>query len=385
MLLTHKALLVAIPLVTVALAPEIADASNVSCGAPYYDPCEALSGWVDISMISTGKIPIDGVLVLQGAVQGTPPGPDSVVLSVTTGGEPITGTIEATEVPGTVIWRPDAPWVAGSTYLISGTANNAEGDGTCLPIDLAINGQVTIDTAPAQALDAASLSGMALENFIPTISLETLACCVDVGPTVNPGDCSAPGGISYDPAQCTPTEGTGYYDLSLSAAPVPTGPVAHQVAYRLHVDNNPEQHTLAPMFGLAFLTAPVCASVDLINLASKAVVPGPKTCFGDGLAGKLGVQKLDVADVLDCPAQTCAPNSNSDGWDLENCGSPGGAPTSGPTDAGGDGSGGDSGGQDGDKGCACDASPGPGAGLLLVIGALGLTRRRRGRPVSAQH
>jgi hypothetical protein len=381
MTLTLTNMLRAIPLVAVALAPEIANASNVSCGEPYYDPCDALSGWVDISMVSTGKIPIDGVLVLQGAVQGTPPGPDSVVLSVTTGDVPLAGTIELTSVPGTVIWRPDAPWAAGATYLISGTASNAEGDGTCLPVDLPISGEVTIDAAPAPALDPASLAGVELENFIPTISLETLACCEGVGPSANPGGCGSDP-INYDPAQCTPTEGTGYFDLSLSAAPVPTGPVAQQVAYRFNIDNQPGPSTLAPMFDLAFLSAPVCASVDVIDLGSKAVVPGPQKCFGEGLAAKLGVQPLDVTDVLDCPFQTCAPNTNYDGWDLNNCTPPGDSPTTGPTDAGGgdDSSGGGSGGADGDKACACDASPRPGAGLLMMIGALGLARRRRSRP-----
>jgi hypothetical protein len=73
--LTLLTLLRAIPLVAVALAPEIANASNVSCGDPYYDPCNAFSGWIDISIVSTGKIPIDGVLVLQGAFQNDAPGP----------------------------------------------------------------------------------------------------------------------------------------------------------------------------------------------------------------------------------------------------------------------------------------------------------------------
>ena len=72
-------------------------------------------------------------------------------------------------------------------------------------------------------------------------------------------------------------------------------------------------------------------------------------------------------------------------WDIE-CTIPV-SPTTGPTDAGGDdsgdSSGGDSGGEggeDGDKACACDASRRPGGDLLLAIGALGLTRRRRLRP-----
>ncbi|MBL8974464.1 MAG: hypothetical protein JNK56_27970, partial [Myxococcales bacterium] len=79
----------AIPLAAVALAPEVARAQNISCGDPYYDPCDSFAGWVDLAVVSTGTIPIDGVLVLQGAFQNQAPGPDSVALTVTTGGEPL--------------------------------------------------------------------------------------------------------------------------------------------------------------------------------------------------------------------------------------------------------------------------------------------------------
>jgi hypothetical protein len=112
MTLTLTNMLRAIPLVAVALAPEIANASNVSCGEPYYDPCDALSGWVDISMVSTGKIPIDGVLVLQAPFRGPwdQAVPDRATVTVTADAVPFPGTLELTPLPGTMIWRPAAPW-----------------------------------------------------------------------------------------------------------------------------------------------------------------------------------------------------------------------------------------------------------------------------------
>jgi MYXO-CTERM domain-containing protein len=379
--LTLHALLRAIPLAAVALAPEVARAHNVSCGEPYYDPCDAFSGWVDLAVVSTGKIPIDGVLVLQGAFQNDAPGPESVTLSVTTGDEPLAGTIEATEVPGTLIWRPDSAWVAGATYLISGTATNADADGECLPLALPLAGQVTIDAAPASELSPVIVDGMEIEQFSPDIDLATLVCCEGAMPSVNPGDCSSNGSINYDPAQCTPSHGTGYFDLTLTGAPVPMGPVAQQVAFRLNAPDQPPQKSLVPMFGLSFLTAPICVSIDLIELASKEVVAGPEKCFGEGLVAKLGPQSIDASEVLGCALQTCEPNGNSDGWDPDSCEpyDPSDPPTTGPDADSGDNdvTGGDDAGENGEKACACNSSPSPGAGLLLVLGALGLTRRRR--------
>ena len=379
--LTLLTLLRAIPLAAVALAPELARAHNISCGDPYYDPCNAFSGWIDVAVVSTGKIPIDGVLVLQGAFQNEPPAPESITLTVTNVDVPVPGKVEATEVPGTLIWRPDAAWEAGSILTISGTATNADADGNCLPIDLPLAGEVTIDAAPATEPSPVMVDGTESEQFAPAVSLDTLACCEGAMPSVNFGDCGSSGGINYDPAQCTPTQGTGYFDLALTGAPVPTGPVAKQVAFRLNAPAQGQQQGLAPMFNLAFLTAPICVSIDLIQLASNQVVPGPEKCFGEALAAKLGTQSIDAGEVLDCSLQTCEPNSNSDGWDPNNCDpyDPSDPPTTGPDDSGdSDTTGGDDAGEDaGDKACACNSAPSPDAGLLLVLGAIGLTRRRR--------
>lgn len=383
-----RSLLRAIPLAAVALAPEVAEAHNVSCGDPYYDPCDAFSGWVDIAVVSTGTIPVDGVLVLQGAFQGDPPGAASVSLTVSDVDVPLAGTVEATDLTGTLIWRPTTPWVAGTTYTITGTATNADADGDCLSLELPIAGEVTIDAAPAPELAPVMVDGVETEQFSPSIDLDTLACCEGVSPSVDFGNCGGGSGIFFDPAECTPTQGIGFFDLALTAAPVPTGPVAGQVAFRLNAPGQPPMQGLLPMFGLSFLVEPICVSVDLVALATNEVVVGPEKCFGEGLAAKLGTQTIDAGEVLDCTLQTCEPNSNSDGWDPENCEpyDPSDPPTTGAEDSGdtdvtgddGTGGGGEDG-QDGEKACACDSTSSPGAGLLLVLGALGLTRRRRVR------
>ncbi len=371
----------AIPLAAVALAPEVARAHNVSCGDGYYDPCNAFSGWVDLSVVSSGKIPIDGVLVLQGAIQGGQPGLETVTLTVTTDDVALPGKVEATELPGTLLWRPDGAWEAGATYTITGTASNPGADGDCLSLELPFTGEVTIDAAPASEPGPVSPDGMEVEKFAPDIDLATLACCPGAMPTANVGGCGSDGAINYDPAQCTPTQGLGYFDLMVTALPAPTGPVAPQVAFRLNTPDSPAQPSLAPTFGLSFLTMPICISIDLVELATNKVVVGPEKCFGEGLAAKLGPQTIDAGAVLECALQTCEPNSNSDAWDPDKCEpyDPSDPPTTGSTDGDDATSGGDAGEDDGEKACACTSAPSPGAGTLLILAALGLTRRRRMR------
>lgn len=388
--LTLQSLVCAIPLATVALtstlSPGVARAHNASCGEPYYDPCDSFAGWIDIKVASTDKIPIDGVLVLQGAFQGQPPAPESVSLTVANVDEPIAGKLEATDLPGTLIWRPDSPWVAGSILVISGAATNEGADGECLPLELPIDAEVEVDAAPASALSPVNVEGLETEQFSPTVNLDTLACCEGAAPTVNFGGCGGDS-IDFDPQQCTPTQGLGFFDLLLTPTPLPTGPGATQVGFRLNAPNPWPQQSLIPAFKMAFLTEPACVSIDLIELGSKQVIAGPEKCFGEGLVDKLGTRPIDASAVLSCDLETCEPNSNSDGWDPENCQpfDPSDPPTTGPGDDASDGddagtTGGDDAGQDGgDKACACTSDPTPGAGALLLLGALGLTRRRRAR------
>lgn len=378
----------AIPLLAVALAPEDALAAqdiNISCGEPYYDTCSLQSGWIDIAVLSAGKIPADGVLLLQGATQGGPPPVESISLEVTTDGVALAGAVELTDLPGTVIWRPAMPWTAGATYQIAGTATNAEADGVCLSKELPIAGEVVIDAAPAPALQPVEISGVEMLQLVTNVTLETLACCPGVSPQANFGDCDNPGSVDYDSTQCAPTQAIGYFDVTVTGAPAVEGPVAQQVVYVLNVEDGPPQHSLAPMFGLNFYGEPVCAAIDVLDLGSGALVPGAKKCFGEAFVDQLGPQTIDPTATLECAPQTCAVNSNGDAWDLEMCApfDPSNPPTTGPTESDGSGASGgsegsDTSGQDGEKqACACDATPSPGPLLLGLLGLLGLTRRRR--------
>lgn len=394
MTLSLKELARAIPLVAAAVAADEAQAAqNLSCtgGAatgPYYDPCEQFDGWLEFSLQSSGAIPTDGVLVLQGLWRGAPPAPETIALTVTSDDVPVAGAAEATQFPGVYVWRPDAPWTAGATVTIGGGATNAGADGTCLLDVVSVMGEVTIAAEPGGALTPVDIDAALMVELVPTISLSTLACCPGVTPTLFEGGCSGGDSVDFDPSQCAPFAGTGFLQLTLTGTPASTGPVDQQIVYVLKADGQADSASSAPMFGLGGLTMPQCAAIDAIDLGTGTSVPGVKECFGGDVAGQLGPQMLDPTEKLSCAPQVCAVDEFGAQWDLEMCApyGGGGGPTGGPTEGGGeDSTGGEgTGGQDGEKGCGCAASasagaPGAdgGAPLLGLAGLVWLGRRRR--------
>lgn len=391
MTLTLKQLARAIPLVALVGEGEAEAAFSASCGAAtgYGDPCASFDGWTELALLSGGTIPADGVLVLQGAFSGAMPALDSLALTVTTGGEELPGVFEATGFPDLVIWRPSVAWTAGATYEISGTATNANGDGECVPLSLPIAGEVTIDAGAAAGLQAVVVNAAADVMQVPTIALDTLACCEGVTPFVLDGGCYGESTIQFDPGQCAPLQETGFLELTLTGTPAAMGPVDQQILYVYRLEGAIQGHGFAPMFGVGGLLQPACVAIDAVDLGTGTVVEGVQACFGDMFVDQLGVHAIDPTAELACTPFVCELNEFGDGWDPTRCMPFGedGAPTSGPTGSGGEGSsgtGGSSGGgsgegeggQDGDKGCACDQAEGP-PGWLALTGLLALAFRRR--------
>ena len=60
------ALALAFPILAAVTTPGVAQA----CPGGYYDPCEGINFWQDLTAVNAAKIPSDGVLVLQGNHQG---------------------------------------------------------------------------------------------------------------------------------------------------------------------------------------------------------------------------------------------------------------------------------------------------------------------------
>lgn len=386
MTINFKVLAPVLPAVTMAIADDAHAENRAGCPGPYYGPCEYEEGWLDVSLLSTGAIPSDGVLVLQVNWRGaTPPAAETITITAdgNTDADPLTGTTEATEFPGIFIWRPDGAWT-GSLMTISGVANNADVEGECLLPDLAIAGEVTIDPAPGAALTPVDIDAIEMFELVPKISLETMACCPGATPSYGYGGCYSQPGVDFDPSQCTPIAATGVLQLSLTGTPAASGPVEQQVVYVLRLDGD-DVVSLEPTFGLAGPEAPQCASIDAVDLGSKSAVKGAEECFGAMFAGQVGPQPLDPTAVLSCDLQVCAVTEQGDQWDLEMCSpfsSSGDVPTEGGEASGESGetgegrTGGESGGEDDDKGCACDETGGP-PGLLGLAGLALLARRRR--------
>jgi len=397
MTLKLEQLMRAIPAVALAMTVTVADeaaaeAADGACPAsasadPYYDPCSSYEGWLELSLMSSGTIPADGVLLIQAGWRGPMPDLGTAALTVTTDGMPMGGSFEATQMPGLLVWRPEAAWTPGATYTVEGAATNAAADGECLVMELPLSGEVTIDADAGAALVPVDISAVEMVHLSPTIALDTLACCAGATPTVSYGGCSGEALVEFDPSQCTPFKGTGYLSLTLTGTSAGTGAVEQQILYVLRAGGQAESVAFTPMFGLGGLTAPQCAAIDAIDLGTGAVTPGVEACFGEDVVDQLGTQAIDPADTLACPLQVCAIDMLGEQWDLEMCtpygGGPG-EPTSGPTGSGDDSSeagesSGTGGQDDDDKGCACDASASGGSPLLGLVGLVWLTRRRRRR------
>lgn len=386
-----QALALASPILVAALAPDTAEACP-------YNGCKNFDFWTDLAPVNAAKIPTDGVLVLQGTHEG---GADQdwlekIDLSVTKDGQPIAGALEATSQHGVLIWRPAAPWEPGTTLQMTGKVNNQEFDDyyNCADMEIPFASDLVIDSEPGAPLGEVELTGVVEHESLPEVTLETLACCPGADPNQGYANCDGSENIYWNDDTCAPTMARGYLDVALTGTPATTGPAAQQVVYRLKVDGAVHSAGLTPDFHVRD-DAPVCAVVEAEDLASGAVTVGAEQCFGQDLAAVLGPQPLDPTEKLDCPLQQCEVVMGS--WDLTQCtpfetepspttsdttsdSTTAGEPETGSTGVTASGEPPDSGEpQDGEKGCACAVVPDSGAGLLALVGVLGLARRRRVR------
>lgn len=391
-----QALALASPILAIALAPGAAEACP-------YDACAGNDFWTDLAPVNAAKIPADGVLVLQGTHEG---GADQdwltkIDLSVTKDGQPVAGALEATSEHGVLVWRPAEPWEPGATLQMTGAVHNQEFDDyyDCADTEIPFASDIVIDTEPGAPLGEVELAGAVEHETVVEVSLETLACCSGAVPHLGYADCDGSENVYWQDDVCAPTLARGYLDVALTGTPATTGPAAEQLIYRLKVGGVLHSSGRAPIFHVRD-DAPFCAVVEVEDLASGEVTVGAEQCFGQELAAVLGPQPLDPTATLDCPLQQCEVVMGS--WDPEQCtpfdtepspttsdttpdtttdtttdGGPatdgtGAADSEVPPDSGAPQEG-------GEQGCACDVAPDGGAGLLALIGALGLARRRRGR------
>ncbi len=348
---------------------------DFGCPGYYYDPCEAAEFWSGLTPHNAEQIPSDGVLVLQGAYHGSwdDGATASVELAVSLAGEPVAGALERSPLPGVLVWRPTEAWVPGASYELSGSVTNADDNLGCAPAQLSIDSNVVIADQPAAPLAKPVLTGTPTVTVTPLVTLETLACCEGSTPMlVEASEC---GGsyVNFDPEKCAPIQGTGTLTVDFTGTPAAGGPAAKQILYTQRVVGSPPITRFDPSFSV-ISQAPFCVTLEAVDLASGMITTSDSSCFGDAVAEQLGPQDLAVPDTLTCSLQQCEQADSS--WDPDLCG-PVAPDSSTATGGGGEDDG------DGDKGCGCStsdagASTGP-AGLLALVGLLGLARRRRRR------
>ncbi len=367
----------AFPILAPILAATVTPAVAQACST--YD-CSRYEHWVDLAVVNVAKIPSDGVIVLQGTHFGEDLASlPAIELTVTQDGQPIAGALEASSMHGVLVWRPAAPWQTDAAYAVAGMVTNPEEGAGCGQPTIPIEAMVNIDVAPGVALVPVEFSGVAQVEISPVASLDLLVCCEGTAPSSGYG-CGGPD-LYWDAEECAPTLGHGYLTVEISGQAAAAGPTAEQIVYTLKVDGKVETSNRVPQFSVS-RDAPFCAVIEASYLASGAVTASEEQCFGQDMVKMLGPQVLDLAATLQCVLEQCATADNT--WDPMMCvpydpsqptGSDGG-------DSASDGSGSGSataGEGDGDKGCACAVRPTGDAGLLALVGLVGLARRRRAR------
>ena len=133
--------------------------------------------------------------------------------------------------------------------------------------------------------------------------------------------------------------------------------------YTRKVDGLLDRGLLEPNFSVE-LAEPFCVEIEALDLASGTITTSGRQCFGEDVADQLGPKEIDPPETLTCGLQICEPTESS--WDLKRC-TPHGPQ---PDEAAGLGETG---------GCGCmSGTPGE-AGLLVLLGLVGLARRHPSR------
>ena len=414
-----RTLSLAVPLAGVAAIPDEAEACSI-------DSCFFVDAWSAIEPVNGAAIPIDGVLLLQGAGTGTMPDADwltRIDLTVTRDGQPVAGALETSSIDDLLIWRPAAPLEPGATFKVTGTLDNPDMMEyyDCGPDILMIDFDFTSGMEPTEALAAPGVGAEESVLLNPSLSIDDLVCCDEAFPYEYFNDCGGSyGGTTWFTGFCAPLRGYGVLQVQLTVDHDMPESTSALVTRQVVTDGEPGAITLGDTLS-ASGGQPICTEVILRNLATGESVTTPKECHGDAVATQLGPQNIDPSGQLgekcSSAAYVCERSEETASWDPEKCtpwppedpttgdtAPTGGpettgdstgdtAPTGGPETAGdstsADASAGDSSDSDasdtadtadqdglGDRGCSCDGGAPDGLGLLALAG-LGLLRRRR--------
>ncbi|MDC0672087.1 hypothetical protein [Nannocystis radixulma] len=316
-----RALSVSLPLVVAALPANEAEA----CGpGPDVDACWYADEWAELVPVNAAAIPIDGVLVLQGAQTGNSPDAEwlaAIELTVTRDGQPIAGALETTEVDDVLVWRPAAPLVPGATYQVTGSLDNPDGDPEgyeCGPDLLPLAFEFHADAGPAASLASATLSTEASVLVIPRLVLDELVCCDGAMPVLEQNeDCAyVP---EWDHGDCVTTLARGRLQVVGKVADLPASTLS-MTSRRMVVGGS----QMLPILGAeptVVYDDPTCTRVKLRNLANGETVQSEETCHGEDLP--LGDQPVDpapqLAELCQGPPYVCELHESELWWNPSAC------------------------------------------------------------------
>lgn len=374
------------------------------------DPCQDVDTWTVVEPLSAAKLPIDGMILMRVSGPSQAPVPlDVMTIEVTVDGAPVAGALEQTGIDGLLGWRPAAPLMPESTYVVAGTIHNLDfrpGIPSCGEEFVPFEFEAATGSGTMAPLVPPEASAEETAEVGEKLVIDNLVCCDGAFPTTWSG-CGSSGMVIVDEGHCVPLHWTGVLKVRLLAQ-VTGDESASMLTAALVVDGVnviDEVAVLEPSFQMfASGPGPFCSEVVLRNLVTGETAAGPKLCHGEALADQLGAQML----TLESPAlavcagapYVCELDEFGESWDPDRCttwpagegttGDPGptsGGPTSGgPTDPGGT-TGGSSGttGESAtspadnglvEHGCACASG---GAGISACWGLLVLAGWRRAR------
>lgn len=381
-----------------ALVPARADACS-----PNF--CRA---WKSFELTHSTPVPGEGVLVIAASFGDgfdEPLETDLGALLVEVSsemGEVITGEIELVPQPLVIVFRPDAPLLPGKYDVHVSADNSVFGDEAwCAEALIDHVGSVDVSADPLPETVAPPVTGKSEVVVEELFSLESLVCCDDAIPVEV--DCGYPG-VQWSSGVCRPTEGL----VRLKAIFTADAEALAASGGQLVVDGfDLESHTLSVVSGDV-----VCVTPTVMNLATGKSAEGEEVCVGAELIDQLGPIDLDPAEALaeECVGEPYTCDVDAGTWDSRACvpwppgedtTTSGGETTGTSTSGTGTGTGTSAGttGVDTTDGatdtadtsatsggeatpevaCACRSDASGPSGLLWLVVALPLLRRRRAR------
>lgn len=287
------------------------------------DPCAEVLAFVDLKRASDVDIPIDGVALLQanwfGDITKLPlvPGLD---VTVTLDDAEVAGTLEQTELPGTLLWRPALPLVPEATYTLTGTYENAEGvAGVCAPRMVEFKTEFKAGADPTVSLGAQAVHTRTGWEDFPVSDLEALACCDGALPRQD--DYCGLIRLSWTKGKCTTTVARKRLKVELwVSVPEADEPSYGQWLYTLREAGEAPRTSRDPRF-IRYLTEPACYVFEQRSLISGETFVSDEMCFGEDLEDFPDEQPIDPHLALggSCSGQLYACDVVGDKWDRDHC------------------------------------------------------------------